>query len=81
MASRSSAYFHLLSSYFLAPAAALEAWTCGPLIRETDKMEAGSQQQGPSAGSCGMPTTRNLCGDWREGICLVLKLSLKGFAK
>ena len=25
MASRSSAYFHLLSSYFLAPAAALEA--------------------------------------------------------
>jgi len=34
MASRSSAYFHLLSSYFLAPAAALVAWTCGPLPRQ-----------------------------------------------
>lgn len=37
MASRSSAYFHLLSSYFLVPAAALDAWTCGPLIQETEE--------------------------------------------
>lgn len=37
MASRSSAYFHLLSSYFLALAAALEAWTCGPLRQEADQ--------------------------------------------
>lgn len=37
MASRSSAYFHLLSSYFLALAAALEAWTCGPLGREAEQ--------------------------------------------
>ncbi|KAK5879627.1 hypothetical protein CesoFtcFv8_022726 [Champsocephalus esox] len=31
MESRSSAYFHLLSSYFFAPAAAFVACTCGPL--------------------------------------------------
>lgn len=55
MASRSSAYFHLLSSYFLAPAAALEAWTCGPLIQETDQKGAGSQLQRPTAVNWGVP--------------------------
>lgn len=55
MASRSSAYFHLLSSYFLAPAAALEAWTCGPLTQETHDKDAGSQQQRPTAVNCGIP--------------------------
>lgn len=34
MASRNSAYFHLLRSYFLTPAAALVAWTWIPLRRE-----------------------------------------------
>lgn len=37
MASRNSAYFHLLRSYFLTPAAALVAWTWTPLRWEDER--------------------------------------------
>lgn len=39
MTSRSSAYFHLLRSYFFPPAAALVACTWGPLQQGTDEHE------------------------------------------
>lgn len=49
MASRSSAYFHLLSSYFLASAAALVAWTCGPLSREDETRTTQRSQRTESS--------------------------------
>lgn len=50
MASRSSAYFHLLSSYFLAPAAVLEAWTCGPLTGNRKRKQEVSDTEPSRAG-------------------------------
>ena len=43
MTSRSSAYFHLLRSYFLTPAAAFVACTCAPLRPSMEQRMEGKE--------------------------------------